>query len=197
MSIKTSYTLQFEHTGQKWSVPDDCIKMIDGKAWLRVSGTKYGFVKLAMGDAMPSKNPSLASFPPWKNLLQQRNEKSQRAPSTSDLFGDEAEGGQVNKKRKRKPPATQDGDSGCIELAWVAHMVFSLQGRLARAMKTWWFSLKQGKLASFASTCMNLPRMWAFSQAEATSAVASLKVWPKREEELMVWKWLTKLKIKI
>ena len=116
LSIKTSYTLQFEHTGQKWSVPDDCIKMIDGKAWLRVSGTKYGFVKLAMGDAMPGKNPSLASFPPWKNLLQQRNDKSQQAPSTSDLFGDEAEGGQVNKKRKRKPPATQDGDSGCIEL---------------------------------------------------------------------------------
>lgn len=84
--------------------------MIDGKAWLRVSGTKYGFVKLAMGDAMPSKNPSLASFPPWKNLLQQK-EKSQQAPSTSDLFGDEAEGGQVNKKRKRKPPATQHGSA--------------------------------------------------------------------------------------
>ena len=107
LTIKTTYTLEFETTGQKWSVPDECVKEFENQNWIKLGATRYGFIKLVAGaKATGVKNPSLANCGPWKALLQQRNQKSHLIPCTSTLFeqGEDGEEASGTKKRKRTAP---------------------------------------------------------------------------------------------
>ena len=106
MKITTTYTLELETTGQKWTLPAECVKHLDGQDWVKLSATKYGFLKLLLGDRM-SKNQSLANCEAWKQLLEQRNQKSVLLPAGSSLWGNEDEEGK-SKKRKRSAPTADD-----------------------------------------------------------------------------------------
>ena len=97
MKITTTYTLEFEATGQRWTLPAECVKHLDGQDWVKLSATKYGFLKLLLGDRM-SKNQSLANCEAWKQLLEQRNQKSAFLPSAS-LWSTEDEESQLKKKK--------------------------------------------------------------------------------------------------
>ena len=98
MKITTTYTLEFEATGQRWTLPADCVKHLDGQDWVKLSATKYGFLKLLLGDKM-TKNQSLANNEAWKQLLEQRNQKSVFLPSAS-LWSTEDEESQPKKRKK-------------------------------------------------------------------------------------------------
>ena len=66
LTIKTTCTLEFETTGQKWSVPDECVKEFEDQKWIKLGATRYGFIKLVAGEkAIGVKNPSLANCGPW------------------------------------------------------------------------------------------------------------------------------------
>ena len=99
MKITTTYTLEFEATGQRWTLPADCVKHLDGQDWVKLSATKYGFLKLLLGDKM-TKNQSLANSEAWKQLLEQRNQKSVLLPKASSLWSTEDEEGQAKKRKK-------------------------------------------------------------------------------------------------
>ena len=109
--MKTTYTLEFETTGQKWMVPEDCFKEIDDEKWIKISSTRYGFIKLALGDKISSvKNPTLANCDAWKFLLGQRNQKSVMA--CDSLFGmEEGDGNAMAAKKRKRPSASPDGPS--------------------------------------------------------------------------------------
>lgn len=110
LKIKTTYTLEFETTGQKWMVPDDCVKEVDDQTWVKLSATKYGFIKLLLGEKVSGvKNPSLSNCQPWKDLVDQRNQKSHLVPASSALFDDETQEVAKN-KRKRKATPVPDGN---------------------------------------------------------------------------------------
>ena len=107
LTVKTSYTLEFQTTGQKWSIPDECVKEFENQKWVKLGATRYGWIKLVAGEkASGVKNPSLANCGPWKALLQQRNQKSHLVPSSSTLFeqGEDGEEAGGTKKRKRTAP---------------------------------------------------------------------------------------------
>ena len=111
MKLKTTYTLEFETTGQKWIVPEDCLKEVDDEKWIKIGSTRYGFIKLALGGKISSvKNPTLANCEAWKSLLEQRNQKSVMA--CHSLFGmEEDDGNAMATKKRKKPSASSDAQS--------------------------------------------------------------------------------------
>lgn len=109
VAIKTTYTLEFETAGQKWSVPGECVKELENQTWIKLGATRYGFIKLVAGDQVTGvKNPSLANCDPWKALLEKRNQKSHLIPCSSGLFEGEEDGEEAGGTRKRKRSAAPD-----------------------------------------------------------------------------------------
>ena len=97
VTIKTTYTLEFETTGQKWSVPDEWVKDFENQTWIKLGATRYEFIKLVAGDKVTGvKNPPLANCDPWKALLEKRNQKSNLLPF-------EEAGGTRKRKRTAAP----------------------------------------------------------------------------------------------
>lgn len=115
LKITTTYTLELETTGQKWTLPAECVKHLDGQDWVKLSATKYGFLKLLLGDRM-SKNQSLANCEAWKQLLEQRNQKSVLHPSASSLWDNEDEEGKSKKRKRSGPNADDVGSTAELDL---------------------------------------------------------------------------------
>jgi len=111
MSVEISRQVIIQYEKSKCSVPDDCIKNVDGMEFVKLSASGAA-ARLIIG----KRNPSFAGTEGWKQLCDLRNDASNSCHDENKLFDDEDDDhddevtGKAKKKLKRKRSTSSHHD---------------------------------------------------------------------------------------